>query len=383
MKVMHISQYRWLICLILAAGTLLTGCKPASAPLEETPAVATPLPTATSLPSPTPTPTATALPTSTPTAAPTFTPVPTEPPTPPPTPTPHPQATLHFSLPFRPDGALYAADGKSLLLSKGLQFALLQAANGAPIGAFTVAAKQLLALDLSPDGAWLAAVVLNATDGNDLVLYETATGTLKTTIPAGSTPGSFRVRFSPDGQTLFLGSPDGTVKRFAIADGERVAILTAHRDQITCMAVSPDGQTLVTGSFYSDREVSAWNVEGDKTATLTQSNPHCYNVVFSPDALWLLYNSGEKMSLYRVSGWERLWHEDFNPSSAPFVGFTPDGLLYRGNRNGKIELMEATSQEIKVTMELGALVTLGFSPDGTRVAVVRSNGFVEVLGIAP
>lgn len=383
MKVMHISQYRWLICLILAAGTLLTGCKPASAPLAETPAVATPLPTATSLPSPTPTPTATALPTSTPTAAPTFTPVPTEPPTPPPTPTPHPQATLHFSLPFRPDGALYAADGKSLLLSKGLQFALLQAANGAPIGAFTVAAKQLLALDLSPDGAWLAAVVLNATDGNDLVLYETATGTLKTTIPAGSTPGSFRVRFSPDGQTLFLGSPDGTVKRFAIADGERVAILTAHRDQITCMAVSPDGQTLVTGSFYSDREVSAWNVEGDKTATLTQSNPHCYNVVFSPDARWLLYNSGEKMSLYRVSGWERLWHEDFNPSSAPFVGFTPDGLLYRGNRNGKIELMEATSQEIKVTMELGALVTLGFSPDGTRVAVVRSNGFVEVLGIAP
>lgn len=383
MKVMHISQYRWLICLILAAGTLLTGCKPASAPLAETPAVATPLPTATSLPSPTPTPTATALPTSTPTAAPTFTPVPTEPPTPPPTPTPHPQATLHFSLPFRPDGALYAADGKSLLLSKGLQFALLQAANGAPIGAFTVAAKQLLALDLSPDGAWLAAVVLNATDGNDLVLYETATGTLKTTIPAGSTPGSFRVRFSPDGQTLFLGSPDGTVKRFAIADGERVAILTAHRDQITCMAVSPDGQTLVTGSFYSDREVSAWNVEGDKTATLTQSNPHCYNVVFSPDARWLLYNSGEKMSLYQVSGWERLWHEDFNPSSAPFVGFTPDGLLYRGNRNGKIELMEATSQEIKVTMELGALVTLGFSPDGTRVAVVRSNGFVEVLGIAP
>lgn len=383
MKVMHISQYRWLICLILAAGTLLTGCKPASAPLAETPAVATPLPTATSLPSPTPTPTATALPTITPTAAPTFTPVPTEPPTPPPTPTPHPQATLHFSLPFRPDGALYAADGKSLLLSKGLQFALLQAANGAPIGAFTVAAKQLLALDLSPDGAWLAAVVLNATDGNDLVLYETATGTLKTTIPAGSTPGSFRVRFSPDGQTLFLGSPDGTVKRFAIADGERVAILTAHRDQITCMAVSPDGQTLVTGSFYSDREVSAWNVEGDKTATLTQSNPHCYNVVFSPDARWLLYNSGEKMSLYRVSGWERLWHEDFNPSSAPFVGFTPDGLLYRGNRNGKIELMEATSQEIKVTMELGALVTLGFSPDGTRVAVVRSNGFVEVLGIAP
>ena len=55
MKVMHISQYRWLICLILAAGTLLTGCKPASAPLAETPAVATPLPTATSLPSPTPT----------------------------------------------------------------------------------------------------------------------------------------------------------------------------------------------------------------------------------------------------------------------------------------------------------------------------------------
>lgn len=383
MKVMHLFQYRWLICLILAAGTLLTGCKPASAPLAETPAVATPLPTATPLPSPTPIPTATALPTSTPTAAPTSTPIPAEPPTPLPTPTPHPQATLHFSLPFRPDGVLYAADGKSLLLSKGVQFALLQAVNGEPISAFTVTAKQIIAFDLSPDGAWFAAVVLNAADGNDLVLYETATGTLRTTIPAGSAPGSFRVRFSPEGETLFLGSPDGTVKRFAIADGERVAILTAHRDQITCMAVSPDGQTLVTGSFYSDREVSAWSVEGDKTATLTQSNPHCYNVVFSPDARWLLYNSGEKMSLYQVSGWERLWHEDFNPSSAPFVGFTPDGLLYRGNRNGRVELLNPADQQVTATLDLGQLTSLSFAPDGAAVAVTRVNGFVEILALVP
>lgn len=396
MKAKNVLYFRWIV-LMLAALALLTACAPGGAEVAGAPATeavvatimiaATPAPSATPTvaPSATATATATPLPTDTPTTtpSPTATAVPTQPPPPPATPTPHPSAMLHFNLPFRPDGVLYAANGETLLLSKAKQFALVRAVDGSLISTFDIAGQQVSAYDLSPDGAWFAVVVVNDSGGNDLLLYDTASATLKHTIPAEKATGSFKLRFSPDGQTVFLGSPEGTVKRFSITDGKQTMTMQAHRDQVTCLAVAPDGQFLVTGSFYSDRDVTAWTLEGEKATTLSQNNPHCYHAVFSPDGRRLLFHSGEKMSLYQVSDWEREWFVDFNPGSVPFVGFTPDGRIYRGNRSGKIELLDAVNQDISDTLELGALVSLAFSPDGTRVAVVRPNSFMEVLSVAP
>lgn len=67
------------------------------------------------------------------------------------------------------------------------------------------------------------------------------------------------------------------------------------------------------------------------------------------------------MSLYRVSSREREWFVDLTgttslanfPEHNAFVGFTPDGQLYIGDRQGKIVLMEPVSQAVTQTLELG------------------------------
>jgi CHAT domain/WD domain, G-beta repeat len=64
------------------------------------------------------------------------------------------------------------------------------------------------------------------------------------------------VAVSPDGQTLVSGSQDKTIKVWELSTGKLIRTLTGHEGRVWSVAVSPDGQTLVSGS--SDRTIKVW-----------------------------------------------------------------------------------------------------------------------------
>ncbi len=64
------------------------------------------------------------------------------------------------------------------------------------------------------------------------------------------------VAISPDGQTLVSGSYDETIKVWELSTGKLIRTLTGHADAVWSVAISPDGQSLVSGS--QDKTIKVW-----------------------------------------------------------------------------------------------------------------------------
>ena len=64
----------------------------------------------------------------------------------------------------------------------------------------------------------------------------------------GHTDPVWSVAISPDGLTLVSGSFDHTIKVWNLPTGKELRTLTGHTDSVNSVAISPDGQTLVSGS---------------------------------------------------------------------------------------------------------------------------------------
>ncbi len=69
---------------------------------------------------------------------------------------------------------------------------------------------------------------------------------LKTTL-TGHGSEVLSVAISPDGETLVSGSSDNTIKVWNLATGSLKTPLTDHSNSVYSVAISPDGQTLVSG----------------------------------------------------------------------------------------------------------------------------------------
>lgn len=60
------------------------------------------------------------------------------------------------------------------------------------------------------------------------------------------------------GRLLFGGYNDHTVNVWDVLKGNRVTILYAHENRVSCLGVSPDGTALCTGSWDNTLKVQYW-----------------------------------------------------------------------------------------------------------------------------
>jgi WD40 repeat protein/DNA-binding SARP family transcriptional activator len=245
-----------------------------------------------------------------------------------------PEQGLGVSLAFAGRGArLYtsASDGKTIVWD---------VAHRRPVRVFRLGGT----LALSPNGKTLA---LGQPDGS-ITLADAGTGQhLK--VLTGHTAAVARLTFSHDGTTLASVSDDRTAIVWDLTTGEARETLHGHGGFVHGAAFSLDGGTLYTSSL--DDSVIAWDLTGTRglARQLTGAAGHVTGVAFSPHDRNLL-------ALVRDNGPATLWDTARRAEVAELavsggwmnsVAFSPDGRLLaaENHADGTVVLFDVATRK--------------------------------------
>lgn len=101
------------------------------------------------------------------------------------------------------------------------------------------------------------------------------------------------VAYSPDGRRVVSGSSDRTLKVWDAATGREVLTLKGHTDEVRGVAFGPDGRWIVSGS--RDNQLKVWEaVTGQELLTLKGHADLVSSVALSPDGRQVVSGSWDK-----------------------------------------------------------------------------------------
>jgi RNA polymerase sigma factor (sigma-70 family) len=292
-----------------------------------------------------------------------------------------------FGVAFSPDGRLLAAGGSP-------------AARLWDVSSPSAAR----ALRLEGEDGWVRSVAFTA-DGRTLasvafaeraVLFrDAATGRLVRKLAAGPTDHKGWVSgfaITPDGHQFVISAydaPDIEV-RDAIT-GQLVRRLRGHTKTIHALALTPDGQGLLTAS--EDASIRIWDLgTGRERWRAPGAQTNSWSVGFTPNGQTCVISGGGKMSVRDTTTGRELYSW---PGHAWALAVAPDGhslLTMETDFAAKpmthlIRLRELSTGEVR--REFGAntpelySISPAFTPDGRRIAVGYLEGTILIWDIAP
>lgn len=158
---------------------------------------------------------------------------------------------------------------------------------------------------------------------------------------SGHSEAVWSVAVTPDGQTLVSASGDKTIKLWDLSTGEQRRTLAGNAAIVLSVALTPDGQNLASGSYAAEKAIKIWHLPtGELRPLYFGRSNNVWSVAISPNGQNLASSNGD--------GSIKLWH-------------LPDGDLYR-----------------TLTGHLDTVWSVAISPDGQTLASGSKDRTVKV-----
>jgi WD40 repeat protein len=235
-------------------------------------------------------------------------------------------------------------DGKALASSSGRVICVWDTITWSEV--FRLQSGDVVgALAYSPNGKTL--VSCNWAEPKSISLWDMATREILFNIDKADSPAAF----SPNGHVLAV-IDKHLIQLWAATTGKKILRINVGKDSVCSMDFSPDGKTLATGC--RDKTICFWEIaSGKNNLTLKGHQDTVSSTAFSPDGMMLASGSWDKTI--------RLWE-------------TATGKERRCIPVGSMDMMSNGRG--------GEVLSVAFSPDGTRLASGMSRKTILIWDVA-
>jgi WD40 repeat protein len=195
------------------------------------------------------------------------------------------------------------------------------------------------------------------------------------------------IALSPNGETVVTSGDDGTLRLWNPENGavDKIApdmVLRSLRTSVT-VAFAPDGKRLAAGGADS---ITLWNVaDGVETATLKCQSGDLSQLAFSPDGIRLA-SAGKDwpILLWDLASQRVTAALNGHTGSVNSIAFSNDGkLMISGSDDGTVRLWDpqAAREQATLSGHAAAVLSAALSPDGKLAASGSADHSVRLWDV--
>ncbi|WP_010587411.1 WD40 repeat domain-containing serine/threonine protein kinase [Schlesneria paludicola] len=212
-----------------------------------------------------------------------------------------------------------------------------------------------------PTGTWAI-----GDDGGRLILWRPGPVKPYRELKGHQPSEAWGLAFAPDGKTLYSVGDDAFLRGWDVRTGEELQASMKHTSLVSCIAVSPDGRWVATGSYSDD--VVIWRA--DTLQVQMRLNGHTDDVrtlAFSPDSK-VIASAGRDCTIRRwnVPEGTFITHAEMEGGTVRSIAFQTNDQLLAVHSFGRIQSWASSGLCKLIRNEKSETQCLALSPVGIK-----------------